>query len=433
MSSVVIKQNDTCTVIAGEIPQPSLWKILGTALLFLVTALALFGALINRPPSYVFDEGLYVEGARSILAGNGILNPEHPPLAKLFFAGGVAIAGDNPIGWRLAGVVCGAVTVAAIFLWVWVLLGDYSLAVTAALLTLFNNFQFVMARTTMLDVPMFMFAMCGLLAFTAALELEIGISWRRALVAISGTMFGLAGACKWTAVNTFGTVVLITVLLLLVGRFAGESAGDNLKRQIRNLQNIGVPALCFGLLLAPAVTYSLAFIPVFVTTHTPFSLGELVRIQIRMLTLSKGVAGNKCIYSPWYRWPFMASPLRGLSYLLGNVVVMWGGVVAVAICCRRLLKSIALAESLVVFLFVLNLLQWVVTPRPVTFYYYYYPSAMFLGTALAVALRGTARPQIFGVRLAVILPVLAAVFFLYCYPRMAHLDAPWDCMFGCWN
>jgi len=84
-------------------------------------------------------------------------------------------------------------------------------------------------------------------------------------------------------------------------------------------------------------------------------------------------------------------------------------------------------------LYVLNLLQWVVTPRPVTYYYYYYPSAMFLGTALAVALRRTQRPQIFGVRLTVILPVLAALVFLYCYPRMAHLDAPWDCMFGCWN
>ena len=433
MSSLVIKQKDTCAVIDGKIPHPSLSRIVGTALLLLVTALALFGALIDRPPSYVFDEWVYVNGARSILAGNGILNPEHPPLAKLFFAAGVVIAGDNPIGWHLAGIVCGAVTVVAIFLWTWVLLRDYSLALTAALLTLFNNFQFVMSRSTMLDVPMFMFAVCGLLAFTAALELDIGIYWRRALVAISGTMFGLAGACKWTAVNTFGTVVLITVFLLLAGLFAGESAGRNLKRQIRNLQDIGIPALGFGLLLVPSVTYSLAFIPIFVTSHTPFSLGELVSIQIRMLTLSKGVAGNRYIYSPWYRWPLMASPMRGLSYLLGNVVVMWGGLIAVAICCWRLLKSIALAESLVVLLFALNLLQWVVTPRPVTFYYYYYPSAMFLSTALAVALRGRERPQIFGVRLTVILPVLAAVVFLYCYPRMARLDSPWDCMFGCWN
>jgi dolichyl-phosphate-mannose--protein O-mannosyl transferase len=263
--------------------------------------------------------------------------------------------------------------------------------------------------------------------------LDTGIYWRRALVAISGMMFGFAGACKWTAVNTFGAVVLITVLLLLAGRFAGESAGGNLKRQIRNLQSIGVPALGFAFLLLPAVTYSCALIPIFVTTHTPFSLGELVSIQIRMLTLSKGVTGNNLLYSPWYRWPLMASPMRGLSYLLGNVVVMWGGVLAVAICCWRLFKSTALAESFVVLLYVLNLLQWAVTPRPVTYYYYYYPSAMFLGTALAVALRRTQRPQIFGVRLTVILPVLAALVFLYCYPRMAHLDAPWDCMFGCWN
>ena len=52
------------------------------------------------------------------------------------------------------------------------LLGDYSLALTAAGLTLLNNFLFVMARTTMLDVPMFMFSMWGLAGFSAAVELH---------------------------------------------------------------------------------------------------------------------------------------------------------------------------------------------------------------------------------------------------------------------
>jgi len=42
----------------------------------------------------MFDEQHYVPDARSILAGNGTQRLEHPPLAKLFIAAGIAIFGD---------------------------------------------------------------------------------------------------------------------------------------------------------------------------------------------------------------------------------------------------------------------------------------------------------------------------------------------------
>src|SRR5439155_10955600 len=35
--------------------------------------------------------------------------------------------------------------------------------------------------------------------------------------------------------------------------------------------------------------------------------------------------------------------------------------------------------------------------------------------------------RVLGIRPAFILVVAAAVIFVVCYPRMAHLDAPWDC------
>jgi dolichyl-phosphate-mannose--protein O-mannosyl transferase len=408
-------------------------KVVITCVLLGLSALALFTAFLNRPPIPIFDEGTYIEAIRSILSGMRAPLPEHPPLGKYLFAAGAAIAGDNPVGWRLASAVCGALTIVGVFLWTIVLLGDYSLALTAAGLTLFNNFLFVMARTTMLDVPMFMFSMWGLAGFSAAVELDVGVRARRIFLLFSGLMFGLAGACKWTAIDMFAVVLAASFALLACWKFRPAVLNTNLARQARNLREIRFPTLFLGLVLLPIVTYCLTYLPAFRASHLTFSLTELARMHARMWNLSKGVSGNTYIYSPWYSWPFQVSPQRLLSDLIGNFVVMWGGLLALGICVRRTWKHFASAETFVVLLYAANLAQWAVTPRAVTYYYYYFSAAMFLGVAIAVALKGITRPRIFGIRLAFITLSAAIVFFLYWYPRMAYLDAPWDCLFGCWS
>lgn len=90
------------------------------------------------------------------------------------------------------------------------------------------------------------------------------------------------------------------------------------------------------------------------------------------------------------------------------------------------------AEGLIVLLYLANLLQWAVTPARGTMYYYYYPEAMLLGVAIALALQ-SGPYRILRIRLSLLVLVSAAVVFLWCYPRMAHLEAPWDCAWGCWS
>jgi dolichyl-phosphate-mannose-protein mannosyltransferase len=407
-------------------------KLTATCLLVGSLALVLLTTAISRPWTYVFDEEIYATGARMLLSGSGYPNPEHPPLGKYLIAAGVAAVGDKPAGWRIASALCGSLTVVAVFLWTWLLLRDRSLAVTAAALTLLNNFHYVMARTTMLDVPMFMFSMFGLVGFVAAIELDWTSSARRAAVLFSGAMFGLAGASKWTALATFAAVLATCLALLCVRRFDSVVCAP-LARQAGNLRRIGMPTLIAGLLLLPVAVYLSCYIPVLYALHTPFSLTGMIKTQFSMWTISKGVVGNRVIYSPWYRWPFATSPMRALSCLLGNAVVMWGGLLAMAVCLWRLCRRPAFAEAVVLILYSANLLIWPLVPRRITYYYYYYPAAMFLATAIAVALRRVPTPQIAGIRLHVVAITAAAVVFVYFYPQMAHLDAPWDCMFGCWD
>jgi dolichyl-phosphate-mannose--protein O-mannosyl transferase len=107
---------------------------------------------------------------------------------------------------------------------------------------------------------------------------------------------------------------------------------------------------------------------------------------------------------------------------------MWSGVAALAFCLKRIGS---LPETLVVLLYAANLLQWVATPQKHLYYYYYFPCAVFLTAAIPIALSRLPR-RIFGIELSMVCVVAAAVAFLYCFQRMAHLDAPFDCALGCW-
>ncbi len=408
-------------------------RIFLTFALLFVCSFGLFVAGNNRSYLPVFDEQIYIDGGRSILSHQGILNPEHPPLGKFLIAGGMAVAGDNPLGWRLAGMLCGALSVSLVFLWTCLLTKDHALALTAALLTLFNNFIFVMSRNASLDVPTFMFAMLGLTGFTAALLCEVGLGVRRVLLVLSGAAFGLAAACKWTALVPLCAAWLVVFVLLVWHRFQHHRMTAELSVPANNLRATGLIFLVFSLIATPLIFYALAFIPVLRYTHTPFSWAAVLRTQLAMWSMSKQVVGNPPIFSPWYRWPFQTTPVRAYSYLIGNPAVMWTGLLAIAVCIARLWKRVTLPEGLVVLLYSANLLQWAIVPRKITYYYYYFPAAMFLSVAIAIALSRGQQARFRRVRLPFLVVLAALIVFLYCYQQMGHLSPPWDCMFGCWS
>ncbi|HEY3929645.1 MAG TPA: phospholipid carrier-dependent glycosyltransferase [Candidatus Koribacter sp.] len=397
----------------------------GAVLFFCTLVLLLFR--VHHPDGPIFDESIYIDLARSYL--HRTLAPldtepiafgrQHPPMGMYLIATGMRIAGDNPLGWRLASVLAGSFTASAMFLWTWTLLSDYELALMAALLTLFNNFLYVMSRAAMLDGLMFAFAIWAVLAFTAAIQRETGITKRRCLIVACGLLFGLAGATKWNAVDCWAVVVAIAMLLWFTS-------------DVR-VREIGLRTLLLGLIAVPAVVYLVTFLPLFHAMQTTFSFDGLISLHKTMISMTKAAHGNPTQFAPWYTWPLRTQPMRAFSYLLGNPVVMWGGLVAVVICVARFAKRRALPEAMVAGLYAANLLQWVVTPLKVPNYYYYFSAAMFLAPMLAVALSDPAPRRIWRMRPALVLTIASFVVFLYCYPRMAHLDAPWDCMFGCWN
>jgi len=403
-----------------------------TALVISVLALIFFGFGLSNPPRSYYDEGYYIPAAKALLAGTPNPNPEAPPLGKYLVAAGIELAGDRPVGWRAASTVCGSLSLAAIYLWTYLLSRNSRIALVAAILTLFNNFLFVMSRVAMMDVFLVFFLLWGLAAYTAALELDLSVRKRRILLYCSGISLGLAGACKWNAVDTLAVLLVTSLALPWISKQSSATINPTIARYAENLQRIGLHNLILAFVILPPVSYCLTFWPLCRSLHLPFGIHQLLAMNLYIWRFHIAVVGNPAITSAWYSWPLNLSPQRGLSFLLGNPVIMWGGLVAVAFCIRRFWKYLMVAEGLVVLLYFANLLQWVVTPTKCTYYYYYFPSAMCLGVAIALALHGLP-PRIFGVRLKLLVLLAAAVFFLWAYPRMANLQAPWDCALGCWN
>jgi hypothetical protein len=184
-------------------------------------------------------------------------------------------------------------------------------------------------------------------------------------------------------------------------------------------------------IIAPLASYSLCYWPLCLAIHRPFSVAEFAAIHKSIWHFNSNTISNRAITMPWYRWPFNLNPQRGLSYLVGNPLVAWGGLAAMLVCLRRFCKAVTFQEGLVFLLFAANYLQWSVTPEKGIFYYYYYPAVMILGVTIAVAMRSLPA-RVLGVRISLVLLIAAGVYFLRCYPQMAHLQAPWDCAFGCW-
>lgn len=390
------------------------------ALAIFVAAFCLLFIRIGQRREMVFDEQYYVGAARAFLAHASARNVEHPPVGKYLIAAGMGRFGDNPVGWRIAPVLCGGFALVAVFWWCELLLENRRLALLAVLLTAANGFWFVLARTAMLEIFVFTFSIWAVLAYTAALKLPCSVSVRRALLLAAGVLFGLAVGCKWNALVGLAVTQAISVTLLTVGR--SSLAG-------RNLSSAGLGCTLCALWLAPALIYVAAYLPLYHAAGKPFTLADMVAMHRWMVNYHSHSPGDPALALPWYQWVIRTAPQHAPDYLVGNIVIVWAGLVAVVVCIYRAIRRLEFAEIVIVLFYLANLLVWAIAPRPFTYYYYYGFASMFLGPMIAAAFRGV--PAVFGIRPALVLALAATVVFLGYYPAMVGLNAAWTCVLGC--
>ncbi|MBD2841399.1 phospholipid carrier-dependent glycosyltransferase [Erythrobacter rubeus] len=359
---------------------------------------AALGAIrLTIPGAPYFDEVHYLPAAREILAiwgdGGRYINREHPLLAKELIAVGMAIFGDNPLGWRIMPLLAGTVTVFAGMRALWHASHERFATAAFGILLVTGFHVFVHARIAMLDIFMAAFIALAAWQFAAAIrEPERG----RLRLALTGVALGCAMASKWNAVP----IAMAPGVAFFAARL---SAGR--RRLLMSKRGIPVPGISLAeafvwLGALPLLVYALTFAPGYWMGDrfhpSPLAEGGLIAFQREMLDLQRQVLAPHSYQSSWQQWvlntrgiwylyEFTDNAQRGVL-LIGNPLTMLLGLPALAWCLVRGAHRRDWSRLAVVAAYCASLGLWLIAPKPVQFYYHYFLPSCFLLAALALAL-----------------------------------------------
>ncbi|PVX29762.1 phospholipid carrier-dependent glycosyltransferase [Sphingomonas pokkalii] len=406
------------------------------ALLIGLAAQALFAFHLDRPGGIMFDEVHYVPAAKALIELSGPRNIEHPLLGKELIALGMDLLGDNPFGWRLVPSLAGTATVLGVFTFLMVLMrGRMRVAVTGAALAMLNQSLFVQARTAMLDIFLGAFLLWGLVFLLWAMRGTRGqVLWRWC---VGAALLGLATAVKWAAAPYIALVALAFVAIRL--RDARRAHRPLAAALLSGDQPHwpGLPSLA-GLALLGAISISVyfaTFTPTFFyLTGATDGLSGLLHLQREMYAAQVQVLPHHNYQSDWWSWPLILRPIwffyawdhgaqRGVL-LIGNPVIMWGGLVAVLVAYAVSFRGRALRPLALALLWTFSVAIYAIIPKSLGFYYYYHLSAIFLCLVLPVTFDHFDRTRDRGWEEWYV--ALALVCFGYFYPILsaAPLDGP---------
>src|SRR5690606_14650735 len=88
----------------------------------------------------------------------------------------------------------------------------------------------------------------------------------------------------------------------------------------------------------------------------------------------------------WYFYEYNYGAQRGVL-LIGNPVIMWGGLIALLACLYAWLKNRDIRTGATALLWIASLAIYVVIPKSLGFYYYYHLSGIFICLMLAMGIR----------------------------------------------
>lgn len=349
--------------------------------------LALAWWRLGIPSRIYFDEVHYVNAARKMLHGQRV-NAEHPMLGKAIIAAAIRYLGDAPFNWRLPSLVAGGLGLFAYARLVWFVSGRARATLIASFLVATDFAWFIQSRIAMLDMIMAGFGMIALWQFAAAVRLPHQGRWR---LALSGLFAGLAMGAKWSIVPALVLPGLAFLILRL-------RHGRHLFTATKGGPVPGISLIEAGLWLGavPLAVYWLTFWPAFHWAPNPVDPWDPVGWHREMLRLQDSVVKLHPYRSQWYEWMgnwravwYLYQPVDGAQrgiVLIGNPFTMLAGLPAAlwalwAGLWRRRRDALA-----IVALYLVTLLFWAVSGKPIQFYYHYLIPGTFLMACLALAL-----------------------------------------------
>lgn len=362
---------------------------LGWSVALALAFLVLCWHRLGIPSKIYFDEIHYVSAARQLLELTRA-NPEHPLLGKEAIAAAIALFGDHPLVWRVPSALFGALGLFAFGRALWWASGRRFAVLAGMFLVATGFLWFIQSRIAMLDMVMASFGMVALWQFAAATRLPTGQArWR---LAGTGVCMGLALGAKWS----IAPVVVVPGLIFLVLRLTAHGLRFFQHNDSGPVPGISLMEAAFWLGTVPLAAYWLTYLPAFFYAKEAVNpLGPLEWHRY-MLALQDSVKKLHPYRSVWYQWIadwraiwYLYEPIDGAQrgiVLIGNPFSMLAGLPAVLWCLWVGVRRGRNDALICALLYLATLGMWIVSGKPIQFYYHYLLPSTFLLACLALAL-----------------------------------------------
>jgi dolichyl-phosphate-mannose-protein mannosyltransferase len=416
-----------------------------------VGAVTLMGGLVRvlsltRPGGFVFDEFYaadgcwYVHASESLCLTDQEITVVHPPLGKWLIGLGIRIFGFSPGGWRIASVIAGTLTVAALYFLARKLLASTLAALAASGFLALDFLHVVLSRTAMLDVFVTAFGVLAFLflAYDRDPPLQeprrlagwgLGRPWRLA----AGLAAGAAAASKWSGWPLLAAILLLTILREIeVRRLEGRS------RVVARMVREEGWSIIIGLIVLPLLVYVASYAGRLDGSLLawPWSEGSWVRAlvdrQAFMLDFHLGLDGEHPYASPAWSWLLLKRPVlfffietaeHGYQEILafGNPLVWWSSLLALGYLVWPGTRHPSSRDARWVILagFLAGIVPWLILTgaRGQTFLYLILPAVPFMCLALGAVVARIGRSWVGRGAVAAFAAVMVALFLFY-YPLL---------------
>lgn len=294
---------------------------------------------LERFNTLVFDEIYYAKFANNYLTKTPFFNA-HPPLSQYLIAIGIAIGEKLPFGSGVVNDLTGSVVKSWSYRWLNALTGSFvplvvaglawqltqrsRLAILAGVLSALDGLFLVESRYALNNIYLVLFGLLGQVCFLiAARQLNSDESWKTSFtrpsmswiwMTLSGFLLGCSASIKWNGLWFLITVVGIYALAWAF-RWIDPMSKNNEPTLPRQITNIPVIPIVFGIAIVPLLTYYVLWIPHI--AQNPDLQFWILQQNIYLYHKGSSVIGNVHPYcSTWQTWLTMLIPVA-YFYKLG--------------------------------------------------------------------------------------------------------------------
>lgn len=371
-------------------------------------AAALFDELEAMPeePSWYheayFDEIYHPRTALEHMENRQIYETTHPPLGKLLMSIGIRLFGMTPFGWRFIGTLFGVLMLPIFYVFLKKFFGRSLIAICGTILFATDFMHLTQTRIATIDTYAVFFIVAAYFFLYLWLSLPATATFKQGVLPLflSGLMFGIGAASKWTVLYA-GAGMALLYLFNMIFRWRDREEEGAPAYWPWFWKNVLVSVVFF--VIIPVCIYTLSYWPYAVYDEDTSLKGLVTAMwnnQSHMFNYHQGVTQVHPYQSKWWMWMLDARPI--LYYMVNtatsstrfaaflNPLVCYGGLMALLLVGRALWQKRDAKALFILVGFLSQLVPWIPISRP-TFNYHYFPSVPFLIFALCYLFNELAR------------------------------------------